>query len=152
VKPLCGIKGALRRHAARAALDPAPGRGTESIREVNFHSKRHRTDEHPLVVRGIGRYGDFPASPRQCEGHFTCPQTGKWSASVPQDHPSSAVFNQWHRQAYVTRGSHFPDPKAQHLAIRSHEVTWHWLGQANEMRGDLEYVSLGGNETAPDQS
>jgi TPR repeat protein len=108
--------------------------------------------EHPLVVRGIGRYADFPALPRQCKGHFPCPQTGIWSASVPLDHPSSAVFNQWHRQAYVTRGSHFPDPKAQHLAIRSHEVTWHWLGQANEMRSDLEYVSLGGNETAPDQS
>jgi TPR repeat protein len=108
--------------------------------------------EHPLVVRGIGRYGDFPALPRQCKGHFPCPQTGIWSASVPQDHPSSAVFNQWHRQAYVTRGMNFPDPKTQHLAIRSHDVTWHWLGQANEMRGDLEYVSLGGNETAPDQS
>lgn len=109
-------------------------------------------DEHPLVVRGIGRYGDFPALPRHCKGHFPCPQTGIWSASVPQDHPSSSVFNQWHRQAYVTRGGNFPDPGAQHLAIRSHELTWHWLGQANEMRDDLEYVSLGGNETAPDQS
>jgi hypothetical protein len=46
----------------------------------------------------------------------------------------------------------FPDSKTQHLAIRSHEVSWHWQGQANEMRGDLEYVSLGSNETAPDQS
>jgi TPR repeat protein len=109
-------------------------------------------DEHPLVVRGIGRYGDFPALPRQCKGHFPCPQTGIWRASVPQDHPSSSVFNQWHRQAYVTRDRNFPDPKAQHLAIGSHEVTWHWLGQANEMRGDLEYVSLGGDETMPDQS
>jgi hypothetical protein len=62
------------------------------------------------------------------------------------------VFNQWHRQAYMTRGRNFPDPKAQHLAIGNREVTWHWLGQANEMRGDLEYVSLGGNETGPDQS
>jgi TPR repeat protein len=109
-------------------------------------------DEHPLVVRGIGRYGELPALPRQCKGHLPCPQTGIWRASVPQDRPSSAVFNQWHRQAYVTRGRNFPDPEAQHLAIRSHEVTWHWLGQANDMRGDLEYVSLGGNEAAPDQS
>jgi hypothetical protein len=52
----------------------------------------------------------------------------------------------------MTRGRNFPDPKAQHLAIGNREVTWHWLGQANEMRGDLEYVSLGGNETGPDQS
>lgn len=108
--------------------------------------------EHPLVVRGIGRYGDLSLLPRECNGHFPCPQTGIWSASVPQDHSSSAIFNQWHRQAYVTRGRNFPDPKAQHLAIGSHEVTWHWLGQANEMRGNLEYVSLGGSETAADQS
>ena len=107
--------------------------------------------EHPLVARGIGRYGDLPALPRECNGHFPCPQTGIWSASVAHDHPSSFVFNQWHRQAYVTRGMNFPDPKAQHLDIGSHEVTWHWLGQVNEMRGDLEYVSLGG-ETAADQS
>jgi hypothetical protein len=46
----------------------------------------------------------------------------------------------------------FPDPKTEHLGIGSHEVTWHWLGQANEMRGDLEYVSLDGGEAAPDQS
>lgn len=109
-------------------------------------------DEHSLVVRRIARYGDFSALPRQSKGHFPCPQTGVWSASVPQEHPSSSVFNQWHRQAYVTRGTHFPDPKAEHLAIHSHEVTWHWLGQANDMRGGLEYVSLGGNETTPDQS
>lgn len=108
--------------------------------------------EHPLVVRGIGRYGDSPSLSRECKGHFPCPQTGIWSASVVQDHPSSPLFNQWHRQAYVTRGQAFPDPKAQHLAIGGHEVTWHWLGQANDLRGDLEYVSLGGSETAADRS
>ena len=109
-------------------------------------------DEHPLVVRGVGRYGDIPARPRQCKGHFPCPQTGIWSASVAQDHQLSSVFNQRHRQAYLIQGQRFPNPEAQHLAIRSHEVTWHWLGQANEIRGDLEYVSLGGNETETDAS
>lgn len=108
--------------------------------------------EHPLVVRGIARYGDFPALPRRCKGLVPCPQTGIWSASLPQDHPSSSVFNHWHRQAYVTQGQNFPDPKAQHLAIPGHEVSWHWLGEANDMRGDLEYVSLGGIDTAPDRS
>jgi TPR repeat protein len=109
-------------------------------------------EEHPLVVRGIARYGDFPTLPRRCKGHFPCPQSGIWSASVPEEHPLSSVFNQWHRQAYVTRGRNFPDPEAQHLAIRSHEVAWRWLGQANEMRGDLEYVSLDGKEAALDRS
>jgi TPR repeat protein len=108
--------------------------------------------EDPLVVRGIGRYGDLPALPRRCEGHFPCPQTGIWSANVAKAHPLSSMFNQWHRQAYVSRGRNFPDPEAQHLAISAHEVTWHWLGHANEMRGDMEYVSLCGSETAADQS
>ena len=108
--------------------------------------------EHPMVARGIGRYGDLPALPRLCKGHLTCPHTGIWSASVAQDHSSSFVFNQWHRQAYVTRGMNFPDPKTLHHVISSHEVTWHYLGQANEMRGDLEYVTLGVNETVPVQS
>jgi len=109
-------------------------------------------EEHPLVVRGIGRYGDLPALPRQCIGHLPCPQTGIWTARVPAAHPSSSVFNQWYRQEYVTRGDNFPDHKAQYPAVRRHEVTWHWLGQANEMRGDLEYISLGGTDTAPDKS
>jgi len=108
--------------------------------------------EHPLVARGIGRYGDLALLPRECNGQFPCPQTGIWSASVSQSHPSSSVFNQWHRQAYVTRGSSFPDPKAGHLAIGREELTWYWLEQANEMRGDVEYVSLGGSETAADRS
>lgn len=109
-------------------------------------------EEHPLVVRGIGRYGDFPALPSQCKGDSPCPEAGIWSASVPEGHPASSAFNQWHRQAYVTRGGNFPDPKAQHLAIDSHELTWHWLGQANEMRGDLEYISLGGSGTTLERS
>jgi len=106
--------------------------------------------EHPFVIRGIGRYGDMPTLSRQCKSHFTCPLTGIWRAEVPQSHPSSSVFNQWYRQAYVTQGRHFPDPKEQHLDIGAHEVTWHWLGNANDMRGDLEYVSLGAPEAGAD--
>lgn len=110
------------------------------------------TTEHPLVVRCIARYGDLISVPRECNGNCPCPHTGIWSASVPSGHLSASVFNQWHRQAYVTQGQHFPEPKAQHLAICSDEVVWHWLGQANEMRGDVEYVSLSGNETAAGHS
>ena len=106
--------------------------------------------DHPFVIRGIGRYADIPALSRQCKGHFSCPLTGIWRAEVPQSHPSSSVFNQWYRQAYVTQGRHFPDPKEQHLDIGAHEVTWHWLANANDMRGDLEYVSLGALEAEAD--
>jgi uncharacterized protein len=91
--------------------------------------------EHPLVARGIARYGDLPQPAVRCNGHTTCPQTGVWSASVPNDHPLAPVFNQWHRQAYVESGRPFPDTKAQHLDIEPSAVVWQWLGQANEVRG-----------------
>ena len=99
--------------------------------------------EHPLVARGIARYGDLPESARQCKGHTLCPQTGVWSASLQGDHSMAAVFNQWHRQTYVKEGQPFPDPQAQHLDIEPRTVTWQWWDQANEMRGGvLEYIQV----------
>ncbi len=100
-------------------------------------------DEHPLVARGIARYGELPDPIQQCKGNSACPETGIWRARVPEDHPLSAVFNQWHRQAYVERGKAFPNPKAQHLEIDARAVTWRYLAQANEVReGDLTYISV----------
>ncbi len=99
--------------------------------------------EHPLVSRGIARYGDMPDPPQQCKGNSTCPETGIWVASVPEDHPMATVFNQWHRQAYVERGQAFPNPKAQHLDINARAVIWRYWAQANEVRGvDLTYISV----------
>jgi hypothetical protein len=55
----------------------------------------------------------------------------------------AAVFNQWHRQAYVERGQAFPNPKAQHLDMEARTVTWRYLAQANEVReADLTYISV----------
>lgn len=73
----------------------------------------------------------------------TCPQTGVWAASVADEHPLSAVFNQWHAQAYVDQGQKFPAPKDQHLDIASREVTWRWLANANETRAPgLVYIRV----------
>lgn len=99
--------------------------------------------EHPMVARGIARYGDLPQTPRVCRGNMNCPQTGVWSGAVAGDHPLADVFNHWHRQAYVERGQPFPDPKALHLDIEPRAVAWQWLDQANEVRaGDLVYVTV----------
>jgi TPR repeat protein len=99
--------------------------------------------EHPLVARGIARYSDQPQPPRLCKGHQPCPKNGVWSASVPDDHPMATVFNQWHRQTYVTEGQPFPDPKEQHLDIAARAVTWQWWDQSNDRRGDIvEYIRV----------
>lgn len=88
--------------------------------------------KHPLVERGIARYGDLPVPAVVCKGNATCRQTGVWEASVADSHPQAAAFNQWHRQAYVQDGHPFPAPQSLHLDIAPREVTWRWLAQANE--------------------
>jgi hypothetical protein len=104
--------------------------------------------EHPMVTRGIARYGDMPEEQLRCKGDATCPQTGVWSASVAADHPMAAVFNQWHRQAYVAKDSPFPDPKDLHLDIAPRDVKWQWWGQENEQRGGVvAYIRI--DEPAP---
>jgi len=130
---------------SRTGLRPEDGR-------IQFHylgdpvaakAQHDLLNEHPLVARGLARYGDVPEPPMLCKGNATCPQTGVWSARVPDDHPMAALFNQWHRQAYVMKGQPFPDPKAQHLDITARAVTWQWWNQTNEMRGGvLEYIRV----------
>jgi uncharacterized protein len=133
---------------SRAGLEDADGR-------VLFHfagklipsGELEPPAEHPLVARGIARYGDLPDPPVQCKGHAPCPQTGVWVASVADDHPMAAVFNQWHRQAYVLKDAAFPQPKALHLDIEARDVRWQWWAQANEQRAP-EVVYIRADELA----
>jgi len=102
-------------------------------------------DDHPLVARSIARHVDVPEPIQRCKGHKTCPATGIWAAQVPDGQPLALVFNQWYRQAYVMEGQKFPDPKAQHLDIETRDVTWSWLGQANDQRSeDVVYLRVDG--------
>ncbi len=129
---------------SRSGLRPEDGR-------IQFHylgqpvavTVQEDVPEHRLVARGIARYGDLPDPPQQCKGSSACPEMGIWAASVPEDHPMAAVFNQWHRQAYLERGQAFPHPKAQHLDVDARAVTWQYWAQVNEVRGgDLTYISV----------
>jgi len=97
--------------------------------------------KHPLVERGIARYGDRPEPPLLCKGNIPCRRTGVWEGRIPEDHAHAAVFNQWHRQTYAQEGHAFPDPHALHLEIAPREITWRWLAQANA--GDpTEFMSI----------
>jgi len=129
---------------SRTGLNDADGR-------VLFHfagkliprGKPEAPVEHPLVARGIARYGNLPDPPVQCKGHTPCPQTGVWVASVAVDHPMAAVFNQWHRQAYVLKDAAFPQPKALNLDIEARDVRWQWRAQANEQRiPEVTYITM----------
>jgi TPR repeat protein len=48
----------------------------------------------------------------QClRGTRACPVTGIWQASMTENHPRAATFNQRYRQGYVAQGDAFPDPR-----------------------------------------
>jgi len=130
---------------SRPGLQPADGR-------IQFHyvgqpvalSLPDPVTEHPRVAQGIARRVEIREPHQRCRGNAKCPQSGIWSASVNHEHPMAAVFNQWHRQSYVMQGQSFPDPRTQHLDIAPRDVTWLWLGNANELRfGGIAYVSIG---------
>ncbi|MDP9899530.1 SEL1-like repeat protein [Variovorax ginsengisoli] len=90
---------------------------------------------HPLVVQGIARGTRVPEPLLRCHGAHPCPQTGVWVGQVRPGHPLAKVYNAGDRGfAYVKQGQRFPDPKAQHLEIEVHQVSWLWLDNANQVR------------------
>ncbi len=90
---------------------------------------------HPLVVQGIARDTRVPEPVLRCNGARPCPRTGVWVGQVRPDHPLAKVYNAGDRGfAYVEQGQHFPDPKAQHLEIGAHQLSWLWLDNANQVR------------------
>jgi hypothetical protein len=98
----------------------------------------------PRVARGIAREVARSEPRLECLGNRPCPATGIWQASVADDHPMAAVFNQWNRQSYVMEAQAFPDPREKYLEIRPGQVTWYWWGEANQVRaGDIVHVSVG---------
>ncbi len=98
----------------------------------------------PRVAQGIARAAEFPDPVIQCRGTRACPVTGVWQASVTEDHPRAATFNQWYRQAYVAQGDSFPDPRDVHLDVSPADVTWTWWNEANRLGfAKLPEVSVG---------
>ena len=130
---------------SREGLEPADGR-------ILFHylgvpvadAPPSQADVHPKVAQGAARPACLPQPLRRWRGGGDpCPTSGIWAASVPADHPAAAVFNGWHRQAYVRQGQPFPDEA--HLDIEPSQVTWIWWDQANHhWPSDVEHISLDG--------
>lgn len=105
------------------------------------------TNSQPLVTWGVAREAAFAKSKIQCRGSRLCPSTGIWHGSVSADDEYANTFNQWYRQAYVTEGQRFPDPRDINLAIEPGQVTWTWWNQANHLGfGKIPQVSLGDQE------
>ncbi|MCG2583664.1 tetratricopeptide repeat protein [Massilia sp. TS11] len=66
-----------------------------------------------------------------CLGSKPCKQTGVWQPWVPPGHALEQAINQPWRQAWLTAGQPFPDPKRDWmLPIDSSELQWHLMEAA----------------------
>ncbi|MCG2583666.1 tetratricopeptide repeat protein [Massilia sp. TS11] len=66
-----------------------------------------------------------------CLGSKPCKQTGVWQPWVPPGHALEQAINQPWRQAWLTAGQPFPDPKRDWmLPIDSSELKWHLMEAA----------------------
>ncbi|CAI9009430.1 hypothetical protein EMIT0158MI4_80152 [Burkholderia ambifaria] len=60
----------------------------------------------------------------QClRGPRACPVTGIWQASMTENHPRAATFNQWYSHANVAQRDAFPDPRDMHHPCFSVRLT-----------------------------
>lgn len=118
--------------AAKAVIPAADPRRSSSL-------------DDSRLTRGVVRRAEITESAARCVGSALCPQTGVWWAGVEDDHPVALVFNQWHRQAYVSQGEPFPIPVEDWLLeIEPAQVTWHWWKEGNRLSpARLAQVSIG---------
>jgi TPR repeat protein len=85
-----------------------------------------------MVDAGWIRQVSAPASTTDhCHGLQSCPITGVWEGRIAGDHPLAALYNVWHRQAYVEQGQLFPAPERRSLDIAAEQVRWTYLGSPN---------------------
>ncbi|HDR9039028.1 TPA: sel1 repeat family protein [Burkholderia vietnamiensis] len=96
-----------------------------------------------MIDAGWLRQIPSPSLQHRCYGVQNCPETGIWEGRVADDHPLAALYNLWHRQAFVEKGQSFPDPREHHLDIEAEQVKWTWLGSPNR-----DGTAPGGQEIA----
>lgn len=90
-----------------------------------------RTAVAPQTATALSRE-IVPPEPRlSCDAAEPCPVTGTWQPWLPVDHPLRHAVNQSWRQAWMTSGQSFPDPKSDWLlSLDNHELSWHLLDDA----------------------
>ena len=82
----------------------------------------------PRAARGLLREVTRPEPLLICTCAQACPVSGVWQPWVASDHPLQAIVNQYWRQAWLTQGAPFPQPRRDWLLdLPDDEVTWHWM-------------------------
>jgi hypothetical protein len=82
----------------------------------------------PRAVHGLLREVARPEPWLSCACGQACPVSGVWQPWVAADHPLQAIVNQYWRQAWLTQGAPFPQPRRDWLLdLPDDEVTWHLM-------------------------
>jgi uncharacterized protein len=82
----------------------------------------------PRAVHGLLREVARPEPSLSCACGEACPVSGVWQPWVSADHPLQAIVNQYWRQAWLTQGAPFPQPRRDWLLdLPDGEVTWHLM-------------------------
>ena len=82
----------------------------------------------PRAARGLLREVARPEPWLSCACGQACPVSGVWQPWVAADHPLQANVNQYWRQAWLTQGAPFPQPRRDWLLdLPDDEVTWHLM-------------------------
>ncbi|MFC5513970.1 tetratricopeptide repeat protein [Massilia jejuensis] len=82
----------------------------------------------PRAPAGLMREVAAPEPRRSGTASQACPATGSWQPWLPMAHPLRHAVNQPWRQAWVTAGQRFPDPRTDWLLpLDAGELTWHLL-------------------------
>lgn len=82
----------------------------------------------PRAAAGLMREVAISTPLRVASSAQACPATGTWQPWLPPGHPWHHLVNQPWRQAWVTAGQRFPDPRTDWLLqLDASDLTWHLL-------------------------
>ena len=82
----------------------------------------------PPAVHGLLREVPRPEPLLSCACAQACPVSGVWQPWVAADHPLQAIVNQYWRQAWLSQGTPFPQPRRDWLLdLADGDVTWHLM-------------------------
>ncbi|MGK5023871.1 tetratricopeptide repeat protein [Janthinobacterium sp. RB2R34] len=82
----------------------------------------------PRAAPGLLREVARPEPWLSCACGQACPVSGVWQPWVAPDHPLQAIVNQYWRQAWLSQGARFPQPRRDWLLdLPDDQVTWHLM-------------------------
>jgi hypothetical protein len=85
----------------------------------------------PKAAAGLSREVVPPEPRLSCDATKPCPVTGTWQPWLSVESPLRHAINQTWRQAWITSGQQFPNPRQDWmLRVEPNDLSWHLLDSA----------------------